>query len=214
MISAFVFDLDGVIVDTAKHHFTAWKMIANQLGVELNTEDNENLKGVSRRDSLTRILGNKIIPENLFNHYLHMKNDIYIELIDSLGVDDVLPGVKGFIDQAKSKGIKIAIGSSSANAKKILKKAELLDTFDVIVDGTDIKRSKPNPEVFLMASSKLNVDPVHCLVFEDAVSGIEAALNANMKCVGVGCQGALSAAHYTISGFEEINVDGITSIFL
>lgn len=187
-IKAVIFDLDGVIVSTDDYHYRAWKRIANEEGIYFDREINERLRGVSRVDSLEIILEKSSKEYSQEEKYLlaERKNNIYRELLNELTQRDILPGVMAVLNMLKENGIKISIGSSSKNTMFILDKINLNGFFDSIADGTQITKSKPNPEVFLLAADKLGVSPVNCLVVEDSDVGVEAALAVNMKVLAVG----------------------------
>ena len=187
-IKGLLFDLDGVIVSTEHNHFESWKRIAGVLGAEFNEALNENLKGVSRADSLRFILNhsNIEISDAEFEELLVRKNAFYRESIGDLSKENILPGVEDVLAMAKAKGIKLMIGSSSKNARFILDKLGLIDTFDHIVDGNDVTFPKPHPEVFLNGAKLANLDPSDCIVFEDAASGLKAAKDGGFKAVAVG----------------------------
>jgi beta-phosphoglucomutase len=206
-IKACLFDLDGVIVDTAKYHFVAWRRLANHLGIDFSIAENEKLKGISRTDSLKLILdwGGIKITDNEILELATLKNTWYLELIEEMQEDEILPGVVDFLQSLKADHIKIGLGSASKNSETILKKINLLDEFDVIIDGTKVTQSKPSPEVFLKGAEALQVLPKNCLVFEDAISGVEAALNGGMRVVGIGESEILDKAHFVVAGFENLN---------
>ncbi|MDG1252291.1 MAG: beta-phosphoglucomutase [Schleiferiaceae bacterium] len=206
MIQGFLFDLDGVIVDTAKYHFVAWQRMASALGIEFGHEENEQLKGISRVESLERILtwGQLTLSPEEKMHWMHQKNQWYLECIDQIGGEETLPGVAHFLDKARIQGFKIALGSASKNAVPILERIGLLDAFDAIVDGTVVSASKPNPEVFLEGARLLGLAPEACLVFEDAAAGVEAAQAGGMACIGLGDPQVLGSAHRVIQSFIEI----------
>lgn len=204
-IRACIFDLDGVIVDTARHHFVAWQNLAEELGVPFSAEDNEALKGVSRVDSLEYILkkGGLVLDPATKVQLMDRKNAHYLELAGKTSPADALPGVVELIAELKSNGIKVALGSSSKNAEMILTRLNLLEAFDALVDGNHITLSKPDPEVFLMGAKALGLPPAECLVFEDAQSGIDAANTGGFPVIGIGDQGALSGASAVIEGFAD-----------
>jgi len=183
-----LFDLDGVIVDTAKHHFLAWKKVASNLGYILTEEDNEQLKGVSRPDSLQIILkmARKSIDSKDFEACLVQKNKDYLESIKNVSPGDVLPGITDALAFLNKKRIKIGLGSASKNAKVILDRLELTSYFEVIIDGNQVEKSKPDPEVFLKGSTALQIAPEYCVVFEDSASGILAAKAAGMTAIALG----------------------------
>ena len=211
---ACIFDLDGVIVDTVPAHFVAWKSIADELGIPFNEEDNEHLKGVSRTDSMKRILamGGMEKSEEEILELTTRKNNIYVEIISKMTRDDILPGVVDFIDLLIKSGISIAIGSSSKNTPTILSAVGLDKTFPTIVDGNQVKNSKPDPEVFLKGAAKMGHKPEECVVFEDAISGVEAAINGNFKCVGVGDSNVLGKAHKVVPNLKDIDLDLFSDI--
>lgn len=204
-IKGFLFDLDGVIVDTAVYHYKAWKRMANELGFDINEEFNETLKGISRMDSIEAILkhGNKEISEQEKLRLATKKNEWYLEFVEQMTEQEILPGVKDFFQKFKALDIKCALGSASKNAPKILKKIGLIDEFDAIVDGNSVTKSKPDPEVFITGAAALGLKNEECVVFEDAVAGIEAAQRANMKTVGFGDKDVLSKADLVFKTFTE-----------
>lgn len=206
MIRGLLFDLDGVIVDTAKYHFVAWQRMAAELGIHFGHEENEQLKGISRVESLERILGwggIALSPEEK-QRWMDQKNAWYLDCIAQMGPDEILPGVSEFLAEARAQGLLIALGSASKNAVPILERIGLLDAFDAIVDGTVVSASKPNPEVFLGGARRLGLLPEECCVFEDAEAGVEAALAGNMYCIAVGNPDHLGAAHRVIQSFVDI----------
>lgn len=196
MIKACIFDLDGVIVDTALYHFLAWKRLADELGIPFTEEDNEQLKGISRMDSLKIILdlGHTQLDEDAKRELSEKKNEWFVEYVNAIQPNDIFPGVKPLIKDLRAAGIKVALASSSKNAKHVIRLLEVDELFDAIVDGTMVKHSKPDPEIFLLAAKLLGVEPAYCLVFEDAEAGVEAAKRAGMKCVGIGDASRLSSA--------------------
>jgi beta-phosphoglucomutase len=184
----FIFDLDGVLVSTEHNHFIAWQKTARLLGIDFSEEENENLKGVSRVDSLRYILklGNAVVSDREFNELLEFKNESYLESIKNLTQQNCLKGVVTTLISAKEKGLKLAVGSSSKNAKYILNLIEIEHFFDAIIDGNMVENLKPSPEVFLKAAEKLGLENSSCLVFEDASSGIQAAKAGGFTAAGVG----------------------------
>jgi beta-phosphoglucomutase len=206
--SACIFDLDGVIVDTARYHFLAWKRLTDQLGIHFTEEDNERLKGVSRIASLDIILeiGKVNADENQKHEYATRKNKWYVEYISKMTPDEILPGSLAFIKELRNAGIRVAIGSASKNTPMILERVGISELFDAVADGNIVKRAKPDPEVFLKAAELLDIEPQRCVVFEDAVAGVQAALNAGMMCIGIGSPGILKKAQFVISGLNEMNL--------
>ena len=207
--TGFIFDLDGVIVDTAKYHFLAWKKLADELGIVFTEEDNERFKGVSRKRCLEILLemGGLEASKEQIEAWLHEKNEDYLSYIYKMDESEILPDVPKVLNYLKGKKIPMALGSASKNARSILEKVNLLSYFDTLVDGNDVTKAKPDPEVFLIAAGKLNVDPKNCVVFEDALAGIEAANNAEMTSVGIGEPEVLVAAKYNFTDFTEIDLD-------
>lgn len=206
-INACLFDLDGVICDTAKFHFLAWKRLANELGFDITPEQNESLKGVSRMESLDRILewGKCKVSIEEKEALAEKKNEWYLEYIKEMNEEDVLPGVIELLNTLKRLNVKIALGSASKNAKLILELLQLMDYFDAIVDGNMIENGKPDPEVFLKGAAILNVPTNECIVFEDALEGIKAGQAAGCYTVGIGDMKSLKRANLVISSFEDIS---------
>ncbi len=204
-----IFDLDGVIVTTEHNHYVAWKRTADQLGVPFSEKENEQLKGLSRIDSLKKILELGNLPEmdeTTFNKLLTEKNNFYKDSIQNLSRKDCLPGVIELLDSAKEKNIPMAIGSSSKNAPFIIDKLELKHFFEIIVDGTMVEQPKPHPEVFLNAAKFMNLKPEDCIVFEDAESGVKAAKSGGFLAIAVGNENIASLADKYISSLTEFNL--------
>lgn len=208
---AFIFDLDGVIVDTARYHFLAWQKIAAELGVEFTPEHNEELKGVSRIRSLDIILklGNIEATEENKNKWLKQKNEDYLAYIENMDESEILPGVVNILEFIKEKKQLIALGSASKNARPILEKVKILHLFDAIVDGNDVTNAKPDPEVFLRAARLLNAANKDSMVFEDSVAGIQAANIANMTSIGIGDEKILHEAKYNFKDFTFMDTSFI-----
>ena len=208
-IAACIFDLDGVIVDTARYHFLAWKRLTDQLGIQFSEEDNERLKGVSRMASLDIILeiGKRKIDEKSKVEYATLKNKWYVEYISKMTPAEILPGCLPFIKELRNNNIRTAIGSASKNTRMILDNVGIRDLFDAVSDGNIISTAKPDPEVFLKAAEMVGVKPEDCIVFEDAVAGIQAAINAGMLCVGIGSPKILTEADFVVSGLSEMNLE-------
>ena len=207
-IKACLFDLDGVIVDTARFHYIAWRQLANDLGFDLSEEENEKLKGISRMESLEIILeigGVKLSDDEKLERAA-VKNTRYLELCMQMTPDDTLPGVRRFLDELESASIKTGLGSASKNARPILEKVGILDYFDAIVDGNDVTNAKPDPEVFLMASQLVGKPAKGSIVFEDSVAGIQAANVAGMISIGIGDKTILHEAQYNFNDFTEIDI--------
>jgi len=214
-IKAVIFDLDGVIVSTDEYHYRAWKRLADEEGIHFDRAINERCRGVSRMDSLEILLeraGREYTDEEK-RELAERKNGYYREFLrDSLGPGDILPGVTELLDELKSRGVKVAVASSSKNAPMILERIAMADRFDACADGNDITRSKPDPQVFLLAAERLRVAPENCLVVEDAEAGVEAALAGGMKALGVGYASGDPRAHLRAENLEAISVDAMLSL--
>lgn len=206
---AFIFDLDGVIVDTAKYHYLAWKELANSLGFDFTEEQNELLKGVSRIRSLEILLdlGKVELSQEEKDKYLHEKNEQYLKYIEKMDTREILPGIPELLAFLRAEKIPFALGSASKNARLILENLKLLDDFDAIVDGNDVSTAKPDPEVFLIASEKLGKNPKDCIVIEDASAGVQAANSAGMTSVGIGDPKVLKGADHNLENTKELTVD-------
>lgn len=211
MIKACLFDLDGVIVDTAKYHFKAWRKMANALGFDFSEKENEQLKGVSRMDSINLILGwgGITLTEEEKVKWAAQKNDWYLEFLQQMDKKEILPGALAFVQDLQNKGYRIALGSSSKNAVLALSKVEMLHFFEEIIDGTKTTRSKPDPQVFQMGAAALDCQPEECIVFEDAASGVTAALAGGFYAVGMGSAANLGHAHLVLSSLENRTIEDI-----
>lgn len=209
MIKACIFDLDGVIVDTAYYHYKAWKRLANELGFDLTPEQNERLKGVSRMQSLDILLeiGGMPMSDTEKEKLAHKKNIWFNDFIERMLPEEIFPGVRQLIDKLKFKGVKVALASSSKNAWAVIKRLQIEYLFEAIVDGNMIVRTKPDPEIFLKAAHLIEVLPENCLVFEDAAAGVEAAMAAGMKCVGVGSIQQLGKANMVIDTTGDFRIE-------
>lgn len=210
----FIFDLDGVIVDTAKYHFLAWQRLANQLGIDFTHEHNEQLKGVSRVRSLDLILelGNKDASQEDKNKWLVQKNEEYLTYIDTVDESEILPGVLHVLKFLKHNKQNIVLGSASKNARPILEKTGIINYFDAIVDGNDVSNAKPDPEVFLQGAKKMNTKAKDCIVFEDSVAGVQAANIANMISIGIGEKEVLHEANFCFKDFSFIDENFIRKL--
>ncbi|WP_179351312.1 beta-phosphoglucomutase [Winogradskyella vidalii] len=210
----FIFDLDGVIVDTAKYHFLAWQQLAKNLDINFTEEENEQLKGVSRVRSLEKILawGNKTISQDLFDKLMGEKNEEYLSYIAEMDESEILPDVPKVLSFLKDNKQPISLGSASKNARTILERVNLKSSFNAIVDGNDVTKAKPDPEVFLIAAKQIDMKPEDCIVFEDSVAGVEAANTANMISIGIGSKSVLGHADYVFNDFTEISEDFIKSL--
>ena len=211
-MKAFIFDLDGVLVDSAKYHYLAWKALADKLGFEFTEKDNERLKGVSRMKSLEILLeiGGVIMSDDMKEKAATEKNELYRSYIAKMTPDEILPGGENFLKEIKAAGFKTAIGSASKNTPLILERTGLAKYFDAVADGTMVSKAKPDPEVFLKGAELLGVDPKDCVVFEDAEAGVEAAHNAGMKAVGIGSAATLGKAEMVIPNFVGFTLDKLS----
>jgi beta-phosphoglucomutase len=213
-IKACIFDLDGVIVDTAVYHYKAWRRLANELGFDISEEDNEKLKGVSRVRSLELILQWGGVTKTAAEQEIlaTKKNEWYVEMISHMTPSEILPGAKEFLESCRAAGLKTALGSASKNSEMILDKINLAGLFDVVIDGNKVNKAKPDPEVFLKGAETLNVAPADCVVFEDAIAGIEAAVNGGMKAVGIGSPKVLTEADMVVSGLNEMSLEKLREL--
>ncbi len=209
-IKAFIFDLDGVITDTAEFHFLAWKQLAEEEGIVFTREDNEQLRGVSRRESLNRMLKGRPIDEAVAQQWMERKNVYYKNYLTRITPDDALPGVPQFLAEARAAGIKIGLGSASKNAAEVLEKLQLAAAFDVIGDGYSVVNTKPAPDLFVWVAGGLHTPPNQAVVFEDAEAGIEAALAGGFWAVGLGTAN-VQKAHLTAPHIADLTVQTVLS---
>lgn len=212
-VKGVIFDLDGVIVNTAKFHYLGWKKLADEIGIPFDEVKNEKLKGLSRRDSLLTLLG-YTPDEKKIGELCERKNKYYLEFVSRIDRTEILPGALELIEEiSKSKDWKQALASSSKNARIVLKKLDIEKYFDAVVDGTETKKTKPDPELFLKAASRLGLTPNDVVVFEDAESGVRAAKNGKMLVVGVGDRDILREADTVVKDLSEISIAAIEKLF-
>jgi len=213
-IQACIFDLDGVIVDTAQYHFEAWKRLAHELGFDLTPEHVEKLKGIGRMETLDMLLdmGNQTATKREKKQLAEIKNGWYRDLISKMQPKDLLPGVMDFFEELTEAHILIAIVSASKNAPTIIRQVKVGRYLDALIDGSKITKSKPDPEIFLKAAEEMGIAPEHCLVFEDAQSGIEAAKNGGMRAIGVDSQKVLQNADRLIPGLYDIDLEKLKTL--
>lgn len=204
-----LFDLDGVIVDTAKYHYIAWKRLADELGFEFTEQHNERLKGVSRMRSLEILLeiGGLTFPEEEMLRLATRKNDWYVEYLRQMDESELLPGARECLVSLRGKGVKIALGSASKNSPMILERLSITGLFDAVIDGNRVSKAKPDPEVFLLGARECGLEPRECVVFEDAQAGIEAGLAAGCYVVGIGRPENLSGAGMLVDGLHAFDTD-------
>ncbi len=210
-IQAFIFDLDGVIIDTAKYHYLSWKRLCKTFGYDFKVADNEPLKGASRMHSLEMILDLAQMEKSqeAKEKLCALKNEWYLESIQSISKNDLLPGVAELMQSLRRAGMKQALGSASRNARRILELIGIEDQFDVIVDGNDVVAGKPDPAVFLLAAERLGMDPSACVVIEDAAKGVTAAKRAGMMAIGVGNARVLDEADHVLEDLRQTSYRSI-----
>jgi beta-phosphoglucomutase len=205
-ITGALFDLDGVLVDTAKYHYLAWKRLANNLGFDFSESDNERLKGVSRMRSLEILLevGNRSLTSVEMEKAAAQKNEWYVEYLHTLDDTALLPGAKAYLESLREQKIGIALGSASKNAPLILDKLQIAALFDAVIDGNSVSKAKPDPEVFLKGAAALSLLPEQCMVFEDSLAGIEAAKAGGMMAIAVGTPELLPGADRYIRSLGDM----------
>lgn len=215
MIKGFIFDLDGVITDTAELHYDAWKKLADEMGWEFDRELNEKLRGISRMDSIKVIMDHNglSLDENTIVELATKKNDIYVNSLDGMTQEDYLPGARELLTHLRSEGFSVALGSASKNANKVLQQLKATHYFDVIGDGNSVSKSKPAPDIFLFASEKLGLRPENCIVFEDAEKGIDAAKAGNFHSVGIGPEERVGHADIRFNTMKEATLFEVKSHF-
>ena len=215
MIKGFIFDLDGVITDTAELHYDAWKKLADEMGWEFDRDVNEKLRGISRMDSIKVIMDHNgvSLDENKIVGLATKKNDIYVNSLDGMTQEDYLPGARELLTHLRSEGFSVALGSASKNANKVLQQLKATHYFDVIGDGNSVSKSKPAPDIFLFASEKLGLRPENCIVFEDAEKGIDAAKAGNFLSVGIGPEERVGHADIRFNTMKEATLFEVKSHF-
>jgi beta-phosphoglucomutase len=213
-VKACIFDLDGVLVDTARYHFLAWKKMANELGIDLSEKENERLKGVGRIESLSIILslGDISLSDQEKSNMAARKNKWFVEHIMAMKKEEIFPGALELFKELRKHYVKIGLASSSKNARTVLDKLEITGEFEAVVDGNMIENSKPHPEIFLQAAGLLNTRPADCVVVEDAEAGVEAARRAGMKCVGIGNPNRLTKADLVCQAIGELNYETLNNL--
>jgi beta-phosphoglucomutase len=206
---AVIFDLDGVITDTAEFHYLGWQRLADEVGIPFDRDANEQLRGLSRRESLLAMLGDREVPEDELAGMMERKNGYYVDSLGEMGPEDALPGAVELVEEARDRGLAVAIGSSSKNAALVLDKLGLTDRFDAIADGHSVEDAKPAPDLFLAAAELLGVEPAACIVIEDAASGVDAALAAGMTAVGVGPEERVGHAHHRFDTTADVDLAAV-----
>jgi len=209
MIRAFIFDLDGVITDTAEYHYRGWKRLADEEGLSFSREDNEHLRGIPRRESLLLILKGRIYPEEKIQEMMERKNSYYLEFIKEISPRDLLPGTKELLEEIRAAGLKNGLGSASKNASEVLDRLGIRDLFDAISDGYSVERQKPDPDLFLHAAKQLNLPPAECVVVEDAAAGIEAARAGGFISVGLGPRERVGRAEAVFASLAGVQLENL-----
>jgi len=211
-LKAVIFDLDGVITDTSEYHYQAWKRLADEEGIPFNRDDNDKLRGVSRKKCLKILLKGKQVSAEQFQEMMDRKNRYYVELLRQMTSENILSGAKEIVLELKKRGIKTAIASVSKNTRTVLQGTEIEDLFDVIADGHSVKNTKPAPDIFLFAAKELGIKPEDCIVVEDAEAGIDAALAGNMLPIGIGPEERVGKARYRFKKTGDITLTKLLKI--
>ncbi|MFO0840427.1 MAG: beta-phosphoglucomutase [Phycisphaerae bacterium] len=209
--SAVIFDLDGVLTDTAEFHYQSWKTLADELGIPFDRRANDALRGLGRAESLAILLGRRSgeFGESRQADMLRRKNELYLTRVAQMTPADLLPGAGALLASLRAAGIRVAVGSSSKNARTVIDRLGIRPLLNVVIDGHDAPRSKPDPQVFLLAAERLGVEPSACVVVEDAESGVEAGLHAGMRVIGVGPPGRVGRAHRIVAATENLTLEMI-----
>jgi beta-phosphoglucomutase len=209
MIRGFIFDLDGVITDTAEYHYRGWKRLAEEEGIPFSRADNEHLRGISRRESLMLIIQDRLYPEEKLKEMMERKNNYYLEFIKEISPRDLLPGAKELLEEIRAAKLKNALGSASKNAREVLDRLGIRHLFDAIADGHSVQRQKPAPDLFLHAAQQLNIPPAECAVVEDAAAGIEAAKAGGFQSVGLGPPERVGRATAVFSSLAGVRLEDL-----
>ncbi len=206
MIRGFIFDLDGVLTDTAEYHYLGWKRLADEEGIPFTREDNEALRGVSRRESLMRMLKGRVLPEAKIQELLDRKNRYYQESIEKISPRDLLPGAKELLEEICAAGLQVAIGSASKNAQAVIARLGIDNLIDAVADGYSVTRQKPAPDLFLFAAKELGLKPSECVVVEDAAAGIDAAKAGGFYSVGLGPPSRVGDADVVLPSLQGVHL--------
>ena len=213
MIRAFIFDLDGVITDTAEYHYRGWKRLAEEEGLSFTREENEHLRGIPRRESLMLILKDRVYDEEKIHEMMERKNSYYLEFIKEISPRDLLPGAKELLEEIRAAGLKNALGSASKNASEVIERLGIQSLFDAIADGHSVERQKPAPDLFLHAARKLDLSPIECVVVEDAAAGIEAARAGGFRSVGLGPRERVGRADVVFPSLAGVRLSDLLIVF-
>jgi len=205
-IKGFIFDLDGVLTDTAEYHYRGWKRLADEEGILFTREDNEALRGIPRRESLMLILKGRIYPEEKIQEMMERKNKYYLEFIREISPKDLLPGARELLEEIRQAGLKSALGSASKNAPEVIQRLGIENVLDAISDGNSVERQKPAPDLFLHAAAQLRLQPADCVVVEDAAAGIEAARAGGFHTVGLGPRERVGEADIVLPSLEKVKL--------
>lgn len=211
-IKGFIFDLDGVLTDTAEHHYRAWKRLADEEGIPFTRDDNEALRGIPRRESLMLILKGRNYSEEKIREMMERKNNYYLEFIREISPTDLLPGARELLEEIRRAGLRSALGSASRNAREVIQRLGIADLFDAISDGNSVEQQKPAPDLFLHAASQLNLKPGECIVVEDAAAGIEAARAGGFHTLGLGPRARVGAADAILPSLAGTRVAMVLSL--
>lgn len=211
MIKAFIFDLDGVLTDTAEYHYRGWKRLADELEIPFSREDNESLRGIPRRASLMLILKGRIFPEEQIQEMMERKNLYYLEFIREISPRDVLPGARELLEEIRAAGLKSALGSASKNAPEVIQRLGIKNLLDAVSDGQSVERQKPAPDLFLHAAAQLKLSPSECVVVEDAAAGVEAAKAGGFRCVGLGPHERVVGADVIYPSLANVHLSDLIS---
>ena len=211
-IKGFIFDLDGVLTDTAEYHYRGWKRLAEEEGLPFTREDNEHLRGIPRRESLLLILKDRVYTEEKILEMMERKNNYYLSFIKEISPRDLLPGARELLEEIRAAGLKNALGSASKNAGEVLDRLGIRSLFDAISDGHSVERQKPAPDLFLHAAGQLQLSPAECVVVEDAAAGIEAALRGGFRSIGLGPQERVGKAEAVFPSLWGIHLKGIFTV--
>ena len=213
MIKAFIFDLDGVITDTAEYHYRGWKRLADEEGLSFTREDNEHLRGVARRESLMLIIKDRVYPEEKIQEMMERKNNYYLAFIKEITPQDLLPGAKELLEEIRAAGLKNALGSASKNAAEVIERLGIRDLFDAISYGFSVERQKPAPDLFLHAAAQLGLAPAECVVVEDAAAGIEAAIAGGFRSIGLGPDERVGRADIILANLAGVRLQHLLNAF-
>lgn len=211
-IRGFIFDLDGVLTDTAEYHYRGWKRLADEEEIPFTREDNEHLRGIPRRESLMLILNGRTYPEEKIQEMMERKNNYYLEFIHEVGPKDLLPGARELLEEIRHTGLKSALGSASKNAPDVIRRLGIADLLDAISDGNSVERQKPAPDLFLHAARQLNLKPEECVVVEDAAAGIEAARTGGFRTLGLGPRERVGDASVVLESLDGVRLSTILKL--